>query len=163
MSAGSNIKRTALSSSCRPPSSRRVVRTRQPTSSSRSRRSSTQASTILWVTSPSRQPVRKFVARHVLDFMGCNQCEIVTPNRRILECWKTGLRHIERQSCTQTSRPAAPRGKPSWSSVHPKSNDRDSALKRLIGGSPRRDESRSEPPRRIRAVSPGHALFLHPV
>jgi hypothetical protein len=44
-------------------------------------------------------------------------------------------------------------GKPSWSSVHPKSNDRDRALKRFIGCAPRRERKPFRAIRRMRAVS----------
>jgi hypothetical protein len=54
-------------------------------------------------------------------------------------CDSFALRHIERQGRTQTNRAARSWGKPSWSSVHPKSNDRDRALKRFIGCAPRRE------------------------
>ena len=63
------------------------------------------------------------------------------------------LRHMERQGRTQTNRAARSWGKPSWSSVHPKSNDRDRALKRFIGCAPRRERKPFRAIRRMRAVS----------
>jgi hypothetical protein len=69
-----------------------------------------------------------------------------------MTCDTFALRH--RTTVTHPNQPCgASGGKPSWSSVHPKSHDQHRALKRFTGCAPRRERKPFRAKRRMRAVS----------
>jgi hypothetical protein len=73
-------------------------------------------------------------------------CACVMPyHRRGAACDTFAPRHIERSDAPKPTVRRGSWGKPSWSAVHPKSNDWDRALKRFIGCAPRRERKAFRP------------------
>jgi hypothetical protein len=73
-------------------------------------------------------------------------CACVMPyHRRGAACDTFAPRHIERSDAPKPTVRRGSWGKPSWSAVHPKSNDWDRALKRFIGCAPRRERKPFRP------------------